>query len=59
MLNYNEIYSIKEIPRLTADSFILIDIDDTIITPKSNLFRHHSKYRNIIDTLKESRKYRI
>jgi hypothetical protein len=57
----NEIITTNSIDELAAiisiykgGSAIFIDIDDTIITPKSNLFRHGSPYATIIDELKKN-----
>lgn len=35
-------------------SMIFLDIDDTIITPKSNMFRYHSKHKSLIDDIKNN-----
>lgn len=34
------------------DAIILVDVDNTIITPKSMLFRSSSPYKNIVDDIK-------
>lgn len=44
--------------KLTAcakDAIILVDVDNTIITPKSLLFRSSSPYRNIVDDIKANK----
>lgn len=35
------------------NALILLDIDDTIITPKSHIFRADSKYKTIVDDMKK------
>jgi len=42
-----------EMKRADQNSLIFFDVDDTIITPKSNLFRPHSKYYHLIDDIKK------
>lgn len=44
---------IKLVDRSTV---VLIDIDDTIITPKSKMFRYNSIHRSFIDTLAQQAK---
>ncbi len=36
---------------ITPSSLVLINIDDTIITPKSNMFRYNSPYKGLIDEI--------
>lgn len=40
---------------LQEDTIIFVDVDDTIITPQSKLFRWSSPYRYLIDDLKKNR----
>lgn len=55
-----EAYRVSEIQealsKIPEGSVIFIDVDDTLITPKSKLFRHSSPYRNLIDELKKHAK---
>lgn len=46
----------KHIANTDTDALILLDIDDTVITHKANMFRAHSKYRNLIDDIRKERK---
>jgi len=41
--------------KIKEDSVIFIDVDDTLITPKSTMFRATSPYRFLIDDLKKNR----
>lgn len=52
--NFNEI----KVKLLEGDakSLTLLDVDDTIITPKSNMFRSNSKFYRLIDDLKKTLK---
>lgn len=45
----------KALSTIDDDSVIFIDVDDTLITPKSNGFRATSPYRFLIDDLKKNR----
>lgn len=38
---------------LPENTIIFVDVDDTLITPKSNMFRSDSPYRFLIDDLKK------
>ena len=50
--NVSDLYEVfKDVPQ---DTFIFIDIDDTIITPVSHAFRTKSPYKTMIDELKAS-----
>src|SRR3990167_6026380 len=40
---------------LPEGAVIFIDVDDTIITPQSKVFRSTSPFRNIIDQIKKQR----
>lgn len=60
MGNIQTINSIKELNltklSINPNSLILLDIDNTIITPKANIFRNHPGcYPLLIDELKEQR----
>lgn len=45
----------KTLAKLEKDATIFIDVDDTLITPKSKIFRDSSPYRFLIDDLKRDR----
>jgi hypothetical protein len=55
LINTYTIKTIKNLPSIDSTSLILVDIDDTVITPVSNLFRHNSEHKNIIDKIKEAK----
>lgn len=50
----NEI--ISKIDNLSSEAIIFIDVDDTIITPKSSSFRVGEKELNLIDEIKRDKK---
>ena len=43
--------------QLNPDAVIFFDVDDTLITPESKLFRYASPYRFLIDDLKKNRQH--
>jgi hypothetical protein len=45
----------EALSKLQADAVIFIDVDDTLITPLSKIFRAKSSYRFLIDDLKKNR----
>jgi hypothetical protein len=45
----------ENLSKIKKDAVIFIDVDDTLITPQSNLFRASSPYRFLIDDLKRDR----
>ncbi|MDP3532128.1 MAG: DUF2608 domain-containing protein [Alphaproteobacteria bacterium] len=56
ILEISDINKVQEIfKNATADSIVLCDIDDTIITPKSKMFRYNSEFKNLIDVIKKNR----
>lgn len=65
-ISYAEIiptYSINSIaiknllPKIGNTTLVLINIDDTIITPKSKMFSYNSSYKGLIDELNGVKKY--
>lgn len=52
-------YTLSDVQRallnLQEGAVIFIDVDDTLITPQSKLFRHLSPYRFLIDDLKKNK----
>lgn len=56
ILEISDINKVQEIFKTaTADSIVLCDVDDTIITPKSKMFRYNSEFKNLIDVIKKNR----
>ena len=56
VLEISDINKVQEIfKNATSDSVVLCDIDDTIITPKSKMFRYNSEFKNLIDVIKKNR----
>jgi len=51
-------YTIQDVQQalasLNGKALVFVDVDDTLITPASHLFRHSSPYRSLIDDLKAS-----
>jgi len=45
-----------ELAKAKKDALIFLDVDDTLITPKSKVFRSTSPYRFIIDEIKRNQK---
>lgn len=45
----------KQLENLPLESLILVDVDDTLITPASKVFRATSPYRTLIDELKKDK----
>ncbi|WP_341756258.1 MULTISPECIES: DUF2608 domain-containing protein [unclassified Candidatus Tisiphia] len=43
--------------KIGANSLVLINIDDTIITPKSNMFRYANPYAGFVDEIAVLKKY--
>lgn len=57
ILETSDINKVQEIFRnATSNSIVLCDIDDTIITPRSKMFRFNSEFKNLIDDIKKNRK---
>lgn len=65
-ISYAEIiptYSINSVtiknllPKIDKGSIVLINIDDTIITPKSKMFSYKSPYKGFISDLNSAKKY--
>src|SRR3990167_3570989 len=49
----NEIRSL--LSEVNENAVIFLDVDDTLITPRSKLFRSKSPYRSLIDDIKSNR----
>lgn len=59
-IEYIKVHTLGEVgaqlDKAKKDALIFVDVDDTLITPKSKIFRSTSPYRFIIDEIKRNQK---